>query len=188
MKKLSFTLAVLLLATTGFAQFTFGPKAALNFSGFYTGIDELKSEMKPGFHAGLFFRFGGRLHVQPELLYAFKSSNIEESFSQAKNSIKTETSSIDIPVLLGYKLVNTRSVNFRLFAGPRVAMVVKDNFKTTYKSTRFNYAGQFGLGVDVYRLTIDLRYDYFFNTTVKHENGERLHFNVVQLSVGWKIL
>jgi hypothetical protein len=188
MKKPFFTLAVLLLATTGFAQFTFGPKAALNFSEFYTNIDELKSVMKPGFHAGLFFRIGGRLHVQPELLYAFKSSNIEESFSHAKNSIKTETSSIDIPVLLGYKLVDTRYVNFRLFAGPRFAVVVKDNFEATYKSARFNYAGQFGVGLDVYGLTIDFRYDYFFNTSAEHESGGRLRFNVLQLSLGWKIL
>jgi hypothetical protein len=185
MKKIFILLLSLLLTTSGFAQFTFGPKVALNFAELSPNIAELASARNPGFEVGLFFRAGRRFYIQPELLYAFKSANLEENFSQVITK-NTKISSIDLPVLLGFKIINVNLLNLRIFAGPHFAFTVKNNFADTYKSAGFNFAGLMGVGVDVVKFTVDFRYDYFINASAKHASGGRLRFNVFQVSIGWK--
>jgi len=189
MKKCVLVVVALLLATMCSAQkfFEFGPKAALNFSQFSTNINELESNMKSGFDAGLFFRFGKSFYVQPELLFSFKSLDLVESYDQIKDSINAKSTSLELPILLGYKLFNTREFNLRVFAGPRISFAIKDDFKSTYKSAKFNYAGQFGVGVDIVIFSIDFRYDYTFSEFAKDEsNDAKLNMNSFIISLGIK--
>ncbi len=184
MKKILFTLTVILLTTSAFAQFTFGPKAALNFSKFSFNVDEMKSNMKPGFDAGVFLRFGHRLYIQPELLYSFKSTDVED-ISNEIDDIKTHA--IDVPVLLGFKLLDFKLGNLRAFVGPKFSFTVGDDFRETVESAAFNFAGQAGLGVDLLMFTLDFRYDYTFTNTAKVQDV-KFHTNAFVISLGWKIL
>jgi hypothetical protein len=194
MKKILSIVVFTTMATMGFAQvpfFSFGPKAVLNFSDFSTDVGELQSRLRPGFDAGLFFRFNIKsLYIQPEVLYSFKSSNLEDMSTQIQN----HTYSVDVPVLVGYKLLDLEAVNIRLFAGPRFAFTVGDNlqevgekFTKTLEATPFNFSGQAGVGIDIYKITLDFRYDYTFTNIIKGFGGS-VRPNVFLISVGWKIL
>jgi len=185
MKKIVFTLLISLMAASAFAQFSIGPKVALNFSNFSTNINTLKSDLQPGFDVGLFARIGKKLYVQPEVLYAFKSNEIKSIIGEAKNY---KTHAIDVPVLVGYKLLSFGSLsNIRIFAGPKLSVLVGNNFEDTFKSTAFNYAGQAGLGVDLLMVTLDLRYDFAFND-IASVSDIKFRTNSFVISLGWKIL
>jgi hypothetical protein len=191
MKKVIITVTVLLFATTGFAQFSFGAKGAVNFSKFSTNLDELKTNRNPGFDLGFFARVGiSKLYVQPELVYSFTSTDFDTVVDDMKN---IKSSSIDVPVLVGYKLLDFKAFNLRAFLGPRFSFVVHDNFKDSFKSAAFNFAGQAGLGFDLFMFTVDFRYDYTFTKTASATetasvNNGNLRFNTFLISLGWKIL
>ncbi len=103
MKKFSILSIMMLFAVVGFSQFTFGPKAAVNFSKFSLNTDELKSNLKPGFDAGLFARLSiSKFYVQPELQYSFRSTDFNEIHDELTN---IKSSSIDVPILAGYKIM-----------------------------------------------------------------------------------
>jgi len=187
MKKCAIVIIAMFFAVASSAQnfFEFGPKASINFSQFSTNVDDLKSSMKSGFDAGLFFRIGKTLYVQPEVLFAFKSSNLEDAYHQLKDSIKS--SSIDVPILLGCKLVNTSEFNLRFFAGPRFSFVVEDDFKSTYESAKFNFSGQVGLGVDILIFTLDFRYDFSLMNVAEDDLQDiKIKNNAYVLSLGLK--
>lgn len=189
MKKTIITFVLMLLASSAFAQIpgiSFGPKIALNFSKFSTNYDEVEASMKPGFDLGLFARFGNKLYLQPELTYSFQSSKIKNIADEMANfSLKTST--LDVPVLIGYKLLDLGAGNLRAFAGPNFSFVLGDNFDEFGNAASFNVGGQAGLGIDLLKLTIDVRYGYIF-TNMADDSGVKVHNNALMVSLGWKLL
>ncbi|MDR1680274.1 MAG: PorT family protein [Prevotellaceae bacterium] len=195
MKRTLTIVLLMMMATAGIARspfFSFGPKAALNSSKFATTVSELQSSLRPGFDVGLFFRFSIKsLYIQPEVLYSFKSSDLTEMSEQIRN----RTQSFDVPVLLGYELVDLSVINLRLFVGPRLSFAAGDNLKEVgekfgreLKAAPFCLAAQAGVGIDLfYRLTVDFRYDFTFTNAVKGFGGT-LKPNALLISAGWKLL
>ncbi len=189
MKKIILSFALMLLASSAFAQvpgISFGPKIALNFSKFSTDYDAMKASMKPGFDLGLFARFGNKLYLQPELTYSFQSSKIE-GISDEVDDFNVKTSTFDVPVLVGYKLLDLGAGNIRAFAGPNFSFVLGDNFDELGDAASFNVGGQAGLGIDLLKLTIDVRYGYIF-TNMADDSGVKVHNNAFMISLGWKLL
>jgi len=188
MKKIIITFAVFLFGFSASAQipgFSIGPKIALNFSELSTNLDNMKSSMEPGFDFGLFMRVGSKLYVQPELTYSFKNGKLRSIVDEATN---IRTSALDMPVLVGYRLLGVNAANIRAFAGPKFSFVVDNNFSNwSDKASNFNFGGQLGLGFDLLMFTVDFRYDHTF-TNMSKISGHTLRNNGFLISLGWKIL
>ncbi len=204
MKKYLMIFLVLFLGTElTYGQLTLGIKAGYTASKLSSDLDTIKSTLNSGFHIGAFARIGKRIYVQPEFYYnlsgaTFKISNKWEQ--------KVKVGSLDIPVLLGIKVIDTKLVNWRIMAGPEISFVVNKKVKnvsltgpiTTDNVNKVNWYLQAGTGVDVLFLTLDIRYQLGLNnfindvktqagsTTTKYPLNSKSSMWVV--SLGWKIM
>lgn len=168
MKKVILLVAVFLSGLYAQGQalpsFQFGIKGGGNFSKLEAKT-KFDSENIVGYFGGIWARIGGAgIHVQPELYYAEKNSNFIANDATATNNVKF--TSIDLPVLVGLKF-GAAGVGLRVNTGPVVSFIVDEQQSFAQIQTNiFNgnfknqaYAWQFGLGFDVSRLNIDVRYE-----------------------------
>jgi hypothetical protein len=201
MKKAVLSLAFALFTIVSFAEIKLGPKAGYNASKLSLEIDTLKSEFRSGFQVGLFVRFGGRFYVQPELYYTTQGGVFESNLNDWEQKIKL--GSLDLPVLVGYKVINNDNLNLRIHGGPLASFVVNktveeaggiDGPVKTADIRTINWGIQAGAGVDVYWFTLDVRYQVGLNnliTEVTNTNGTKYTFdsknNLWVISLGFKI-
>jgi len=87
---------------------------------------------------------------------------------------------------LGYKLIDVKMTNVRVFLGPEFNYILDEN---TDRRNPANITGCIGAGIDIAMLTFDLRYGYTFNNALKDDTSKtNPHNNVVSVSLGWKFL
>ncbi len=160
------------------AQVDFGIKAGVNYNnGGDDSVESLGTDVidgakaKSGYHAGIWFRgdipvLG--LYVRPEIVYT------EIKSEYAFNSVKTDYDfkKIDVPVLLGKKFLGVANA----FIGPSFQYILDDNFKfenlTTDEFDKFSVGLQMGVGVELGRLGIDVRWERgLSNTEAKFANS-----------------
>lgn len=218
MKKM-FLLAVLLLSVTFVsAQLNFGIKAGYNSSltlgnigsiqsGDYD-LTDVKSELSNGFHAGVFARIGKKVYVQPELLYAMGKKEYTVRLQDAMNNDITydkfvSISTVDIPLLVGYKLLDKKMANVRLFAGPKLRLdagsslefdnvvsggtITKEDLVRDVKKSQIGLEA--GVGIDVLMFTLDARYNLIgdmYQTKISDLNIDNVPVSTFVISVGWK--
>ena len=182
MKKVIIAAAFLLCVSFANAQINFGIKAGYNSSlggndlgsitnGSYN-LNSVKSEYKNGFQAGAFLRLGfNKVYFQPELLYAMGKKSYNMSVTDANSNTTTfdknvSISTVDVPLLLGYKVLDLKLANVRVFAGPKLRFnsgstldysnVTGGGFNTTdlQKDVKAAQLGlEAGFGVDVLMLS-----------------------------------
>lgn len=209
MKKLFLIVLVSGISLFGYSQFQVGLKGAVSMSSLTTDINDYENALKAGFQAGAYFRIGKKIHLQPEIYFAGKSGELSYNFPWEGPEINVKEtvtlSTIDVPILLGLKIIDPPAFNIRLQAGPVASFVVNKNFDITldgikeepddaYKDawSNMNWAMQFGAGVDVLFMTIDLRYELgLSNLYTSSEEAfiihEQVNNNLFFLSVGFKI-
>ncbi|TFV94600.1 hypothetical protein E4S40_11330 [Algoriphagus kandeliae] len=108
-----------------------------------------------GYHAGLFYTMNSYdIYLRPELVYT------ETRFQTVDGEAFSKR--IDVPVLLGIRLFQVLTA----FGGPSAHYTLKDNFLPSQvdefnKRLRLGY--QFGLGVAIGPVGLDLRYEREFN-------------------------
>lgn len=176
MKKLILILvASFFLVQAADAQlFNWGLKAGLGFSSIQisdvTGIDDgqdvydlVTGDGVMGYHLGLQTRIKiAMIYVQPELYWNAGGGSIEQVVDGGVTEIlNVKFNRIDIPVLVGAKLGPVR-----LNIGPMASLVVGENsdFQVLqadaelYKNA-FTWAWQGGIGVDLWKLSLDIRYE-----------------------------
>ncbi|MNK03755.1 hypothetical protein D3C87_216070 [compost metagenome] len=166
-----------------------GFKGGANFSNLSLAKSNLDAKYSLGYHGGLFTRVDiSQLYVQGEVLYSQKKSKIENS-SFGKEQAKW--SSIEVPVLVGYKLLQSDNLNFRIFGGGVYSYVLNDKAsvlkqvsQSFQKFDKSNVGYQVGAGVDVGKLTFDLRYEGAL-TNISKEFKARP--NSFQASIGFMI-
>lgn len=197
MKKLILLSAFITAAFLANAQtpgFTLGPKIGATFSKYSYDLENIKTEASNTIHWGAFVRLGEKVYVQPELLFMKRSGTLlSNTFSDGEQRINLRT--IDIPILLGVRVVDLKMTNVRVFAGPVGTMVINRSVELeniqgaiTEDDVRgASWALQFGAGVDVLMFTVDLRYELGMGDFSELEDYS-LKNNLVTLSVGWKIL
>ncbi|AOM79794.1 porin family protein [Pedobacter steynii] len=162
---------------------TFGIKAGANFANLHSDLKELSKEKgKMGYTIGAFARIGNQLYFQPEINYtAFKSE-----YNYGSETYRPKFKQMNVPLMVGYKLINTEAFNLRVSAGPDFNYTLnKPNAPTSFDYKKFNLGGVFNAGVDVGNLTIDARYSRGFTKINKGLNEKTGIYN---LSVGFKIL
>ncbi|MCE7057406.1 PorT family protein [Algoriphagus sp. AGSA1] len=165
MKKLILSLALLVLAFSGYSQgIAFGPKVGLSQTKLDLKSDAFKNgESKFGYHVGVFARIGlGGLYLQPELLYTQTQGQF--SFDEGvgdMNEYEADFNRVDIPVMVGFKMFNLLRVQAGPIASINVNSEIKDAMNTVqdveYKNATIGY--QAGLGVDIGNLYIDAKYE-----------------------------
>jgi len=218
MKKLILAAVFLLTVSFTYAQLNFGIKAGYNSS---LGINDLgsvttgsynynsvKAELSNGFQAGVFARLGfSKLYFQPELLYTLGKKDYSMSAQDANNNTLPFTknvtvSTVDLPLLLGYKVLDLKLVNLRVFAGPKLRFNAGSRMDFTTPAGGYNTsslqkdikAAQLGLeagfGVDVLMLSLDLRYQVIndmYQTKIQDVTIDNIPANTFVISLGWKI-
>jgi len=216
MKRTILIFTVLLVAVSyTSAQLHFGLKAGYNstlnlenLNSVKTGdynLNSLKGEMSNGFHGGVFVRLGDKLYFQPELLYAMQKNEYEVSVSDVANPNAAEVgkqmvkfSTVDVPLLVGIKLLDLNLVNVRLFAGPKfrlnagssldwenVSSTTINKLKGDFKSA--NVGLEAGAGIDVLMFTLDARFNLIKDMyQADWQSKPDMNSNLV-ISLGWKL-
>lgn len=193
MKKTLLTGLFLILTVALFAQakFDLGLKGGVNFSKVSFDIDDYSAESITKSHFGAFGRIGfGRIFVQPEVYFTGKGGDVTSDFVSTAASFNYK--SVDIPVLLGLRIIKGKTVGLHVVAGPVFSNITskeitggEDIDKSFYKN---HYTGiQYGVGVDILFITVDARMEnglgeFYSGPLASGKN------NTFMLSVGFKIL
>ena len=157
---------------TSSAQLDFGVKAGLNYNSesiqsvsedVFTG-----AESKTGYHAGVWLRFKLPIigfYLRPEIVY----TNLEnELLYKIRETAPSQTTSynfqkIDIPVLIGKKFFGIGNV----FAGPSFQYILNSDFSlndiSEVDTDGFSVGLQFGAGIELGNLGIDVRWERGLN-------------------------
>lgn len=174
MKKVIFVFALIAtFATLAQAQFRAGIKGGVTTYNMELGdflvtnstaAEEFSlavGDAKFGYQFGLWARLGRGLHIQPELL--FSTNRVEYEIQNGSDLFLQEETfaNIDVPVLVGLKLWFLRAQAgpvAKMFLGSddKLAEVI-DNFDAN--QDRFQLGYQAGLGLDLWRLQFDVRYE-----------------------------
>ena len=133
------------------------PETGNNFENIITGADN-----KAGFHVGFWtkFRFAG-LYVRPELVY----TQINNSYdSSSPNDLDTDlkTKKIDVPVLIGAKLIGP----LHIYGGPALQYITKSDLRSDIENVNtndFSVGLQLGTGLELGRLGVDVRWEKGFS-------------------------
>lgn len=190
MKKLLLTAIITMSCMTMFAQeklFTVGLRAGVNLSqvagnnlslsgGGKNFTFKNNSTRAYGFVGGIFMRFGKKIFIQPEILFSQKGGKFDV-FEDGKSNGRTvdlNLTNIDLPVLVGVKLGNVLRINagpvasFRLSDSGNLGDSIKEyqgqSANETFKDVILGY--QAGVGFDIGKLNIDLRYEGNVNDVV----------------------
>lgn len=204
MKKISLLLCALALAGISYAQsFNFGLKAGLSLSDLsYNQESGISAKANPGFSVGAFARvyIGDKFYIQPEVAYSFSKIEFDVNAENLiQGTVVNENTKIfnesrqgvSIPVLFGYRLLNLKVANLRVFAGPEFMISTSDFEELTknvegFESKPFGVSGMAGIGVDALMVSLDVRYAYpFTNDFVIGD--QKSNFQGWVVSLAWKI-
>jgi hypothetical protein len=169
MKKSLLTLGLFIaIATASQAQVLpsvqVGIKGGVNLSSLSNSSGTFSADNRAGYLGGIWARFGALgFNFQPELYVTSKNVDINNSNTKVGSAKFT---SIDVPLLLGGK-IGAFGLGGRFYAGPLLSFAInKDNSfgsavggatRFDYKSS--NFALTAGAGIDISKISIDLRYE-----------------------------
>ncbi|MBK0381069.1 porin family protein [Mucilaginibacter segetis] len=196
MKKFAFTLLIFLATVTIskaqlLPKFQFGAKAGVNLTSL-SGNNTFNSDNRAGYLGGFWARFGALgFNFQPEIYVTGKNVRIDDGNGNVNDAKFT---SIDVPLLFGGK-VGALGFGGRFYTGPLVSFAInKDqNFgsaagnavRLNYKDQ--NFAWQFGAGIDIQKLSIDLRYEAGLTKQGYGSNGDNTRVNLFNLTLGYSL-
>jgi hypothetical protein len=197
-RNLGVVLGIMLMSTSAFSQTSvnFGPKVGINYSRLsFSGADRrISNRYATGYQGGVFLRINiNRFFLQPEALFNEKGSRISFAADPADQvgsriSGRVKLQSLDVPLLLGVKLIESKVFNLRIAAGPMYSRQLKDrpailtNLAPDARFRRNLYGYQAGLGVDLGNLTLDARYVGGFQDIVPELGGRPGSFTSASVS------
>lgn len=155
----SFILGLLSFNSNAQDGSAFGIKAGLNYNAngdYFESISDnaRHPDRNIGYHVGVFGKIGNRFYFRPELLYtATKSTYDSDDFSMTK---------IDAPLLVGAKIIGPISI----FGGPSLQYILNtefDGIEINDVKDDFSMGLNFGIGLNLNKIGIDLRYERGFS-------------------------
>lgn len=175
MKKILLAAFICIMAFTASAQLASPISIGVHGGWSSTMIDfkdpsfnNIKTSAEGGYMLGVFGRINlGKLYVQPELNYVRRKGSVEIPGSTQGSKIASDLkySSIDIPILLGYKIIKLPMFNIHLFAGPVASFSTsslkfdKDGIKDDIDPNKAIWNLKMGGGVEFWKLNLDLDYE-----------------------------
>lgn len=200
MKKILLLLSVFFLSMTAHAQkfiqiedkaFNFGAKVGFNSTFPVINsltIDDVEAEdirlqYKVGCQASIFCRINiDRFFIQPDLSWYSTEGDILFSLPQSESDqtvgirrsdqLQVKTSSLEMPVMIGYYLVKEGPYALSLVVGPKLKYNYKSRYTTHFSeitneyindSTPFGLGIAAGLGVSIWRLFFEFTYECGLN-------------------------
>jgi hypothetical protein len=138
------------------------------------------------FHGGIFFRIGRTIYVQPEILFNTEKVTFRlEDFGNigiVDELVSERYNTLDIPLMMGLKLGP-----FRVQAGPVGQVFLNsssdlediEGYEPEFND--FKLAYQAGIGLDIWKLIFDFKYQGSFTRFGNHINffGEQYKFDDV---------
>jgi len=190
MKKILLLTLIAVSCTSLFAQqklFTVGLRAGVNLSQVAGNDLSLSSGGKNfsfrnndtrayGFVGGIFMRFGKSVFIQPEILLSQKGGKFDVFEDGKANGRKVDfnLTNLDLPVLLGVRIGNVLRINagpvatFRLSDSGNLGDSIREyqgqSTDEIFRKVILGY--QAGVGFDIGKLNIDLRYEGNVNDVV----------------------
>ena len=208
MKRFLIIAGLLLSYTLVHSQFNIGIRAGYNSSlsvnnigsvldGTYN-LNSAQGEMWNNFHVGAFARvFMKKLYIEPAILYSIDKKQYEVSYNDISNpdiNKIVDVKTIDVPILLGVKLLDLKVMNLRAFAGPKFRFDAGSTPSTTDMKEfisdvkKANLGLEMGAGVDVLMFALDLRYNLISNMyETKIENVKFDPASTFVVSLAWKL-
>ena len=163
------SMALLLTAFYANAQSGFGIKGGLSynsngelseFSSETSTIFKNEGKGKSGYNVGIYGKMElGPIYLRPELVYTKTTSEYELNTGGTEDY---KIARLDMPVLVGLKLIGPLSI----FAGPAFQYTLENDFKDIQYDridNDFTVGFNFGAGLDLGRLGLDVRYERGFN-------------------------
>lgn len=193
-KGLTLLIAALFIAKLTSAQvlpsFEFGVKGGMNLSRF-SHTATFSTNNRAGYLGGLWARVGGLgLMFQPEVYLTSKEVDIHNGGFENK----VKLTSIDVPLLLGSK-IGAFGLGGRFYTGPMFSLAVNKNQSVgddlgsivhlNYKDQ--NIAWQFGVGLDVKKLSVDLRYEQGLSKQSYNANNDQTRVNLFNFTLGYRL-
>ena len=181
------------------SQFSLGVKIGYNASKLTTNLDSIKEDFNNGFHVGAWTHIGKRFYFAPEVLYSMSGGVFtkEGNLSTTGWKQKITVGSIDVPLLVGFKIIHSKAITWRIELGPEGSFVVNkkisdDGLNPPIQTSDINTANWYilgGTGIDFLFLSLDLRYKYGLNQMIKDVEGMTFDTknSVVLVSLGFKI-
>ena len=195
MKKLIITLAFFISTLTFVSaqvlpSFQFGIKGGANLTSVSTSGETFNSSNQAGYLVGFWARFGALgFNFQPEIYYTAKYVDIYNS----SNETHAKFNSIDVPLLFGGK-VGAFGFGARFYTGPLLSFAINkeqsirtaaaDAIALDYHDQ--NFAWQFGVGVDVKQISVDLRYEA--GITKQDYGAFQTRVNLFNLTLAYRLL
>jgi Outer membrane protein beta-barrel domain len=162
------------------AQFKLNPKVGININHLSNDPADIETNARLGFSAGADARIGGkRFYFQPGLHYNVMSYDLVnlDNDSPNFNSDVTAVKSIKVPINVGLNLINWKLFKIRAFGGATAYQVTgvsnnsigltKDNFASRY------WGANFGVGVDLLFLTLDLTFERGQSAVFKNQDDTK---------------
>jgi hypothetical protein len=187
--KLLSLFAALIFSQAIMAQFHIGAKAGVNI--IKIEGKSFKDQFRYGYHAGGFAEigFGGKLGIQPEVLFSQYSTKIDSNFSHVYQNVFKQgivkLNYLSIPILLNVKLIG----NFlTLQAGPQFSVLMQQsktllqNGSNAFKNGDFSMVG--GAKIKVGPIRLDGRYVVGLSNINDIDNKEKWKSQGFQLSAG----
>ena len=212
MKKIILAVFLSIIPLTIFAQgpISFGPKIGWNSDRLTTDYTQYVKDLKSGFQGGVFLSiYLHRFYIQPEAYFSIKRGALQATInpldpqSTLNISQSVNLQSVDVPLLLGFKVLDLKLARLRIWGGPVVSYLINKDYALsntnngndlTSRITRDDFkqttwSGQIGAGVDILMLTFDIGYEFGLNSflTISSLDNFNLRNNLFYCSLGWRI-
>ncbi len=148
------------------------------------------SSNQAGYLAGFWMRVGALgFNFQPEIYATSKNVDISENGGETKQKF----TSIDVPLLIGGK-IGAFGFGGRFYTGPLISIAVdkQQSFIDAAKAAgsldyqNQNFAWQFGAGIDIKKISIDLRYEA--GLTKQDYGSGQTRINLFNLTLAYSLL
>ncbi|MGD1840628.1 MAG: porin family protein [Thermonemataceae bacterium] len=165
MRKLLLLVVSMFVFSASQAQLSVGAKLGINVNQLIPSQDDLENDgFQYGVVAGGFARITiSKFYLQPEILFSQKGANLQaEGNLSSLGEIERNINSLDVPILIGYKFGQGI---FRANLGPVLGFPISaseegvqgSRYEESVSGANIGY--QIGVGLDISKLTIDLRYE-----------------------------
>lgn len=182
-------LTTVLVSVCGFSAYAQSPfhvgiKAGANFTEMHTRLADYSSKSALGYGIGAVARLDmGQLYLQSELLFVEKNVKFQ---SDKHSDVDSAMKHIEVPLVLGVKIIDTGVFKVRAFAGGVYSYMVEGKFSTSevgdafkdFNLNKSNLGYKVGAGVDLGKLTVDLSYDAGFKNVSKNYETKARTFMV----------
>ena len=188
---------------------SFGPKIGWNMNHLSTDYTDYVAELKNGFQGGLFISiYMDKMYLQPEAYFSIKRGAIDMTIDDPFGSNTSmemkqnfNLATIDLPIILGFKLLDLKLARLRVWGGPVASFILNKNYilsldgfdesdrisKDDFKDA--TWAVQFGAGLDLLFLTFDVGYEFGLAHFAELSSFDDLDYrnNLFFCSIGWRI-